>query len=258
MRLNSNKTQKNIQRELNKLQFVQDGIDASSYRVMGIDEADKWGKKRYGLWYRYLKVSKNQYNKINGSYPLYGLRNYHGNGYVDINRGLRNPEASRNIDYVQTNVGNLLRDAVLAPLLGEKVILYRLVDYNFLETYLNAFANDKVKEWCWKKFYFEEGFISTCMNKEFLLSDDKFNGRDVLLEMYVDENASGYYVGPLELEYVLLPKKRLRIFEKPIFDISIKKLIVKVEVLDILTYEHISVNELVDLERENNDMTIWD
>lgn len=199
-----------------KIHFVIN--DKDSYREFSSsEESGEWGKEHYAKWgKKYKRIMKIAEEARGENMCFASVETYCGYCYKGINR----PEhADASARPIYESIGDVLAVSLsMAPRIPEKLIVYRLVEDDFIR---KMFQRNKAGS-----EVYHDGFMSTSLLKDIVNQEEHYAARNNLLQIYVDEGAVGAYVNVVmsraEEEILFLPCY-VRMIEKPYYDEELGK-----------------------------------
>lgn len=166
----------------------------------------KYYKEWADSYKKTMKVAKRAISSWSFSAPV---ESYCGNEYRGINSFLRNETDCETNRYRE--MADILSIVLcLAPRIPENIVVYRLVDDNFIA----EFMEETIKYGMFQ----EKGFMSTSLLENIVNVDEYFASEHNLLKIYVKSGTIGIYVNSVvdrSEEEVLLFPNRILILRKP-------------------------------------------
>lgn len=188
-----------------------------------MQEAEKWGMKYYKDWADAYQNTMRQ-AKSTVKDPLFDatIECYCGYMYKTINNYLRNEIDNENNFYREmTDIMTIVLCS--APRIPENIVLYRLVDNEFVNELIER--NKETKHTPIK----ENGFMSTSLLKDIVYVDESYACYNNLLKIYVESGTMGVYVNAItrrrEEEILLFSGMYLGLANYPYRDESISKMV---------------------------------
>lgn len=213
---------------------IDDVINTKEYREFrSEEEAEAWGKERYGKWAKQykeiFKLTSKYDNKL--LHVVEPADMYLGYKYIEMNGVLREEAAYDSVSKeIAGYIGNLMMAIFSAPVIGEKVILYRLVPKLMVEELV--FHNKKGRP------YVEKGFLSTSMVKE--CCEKHCGSSNYMLKIYVDDETPIHAIFAnairvrSEEELLLPPKMYMRMVKYPYVDEATGKIVYEVRLINMV------------------------
>lgn len=175
-------------------------------------EAEKWGMQYYRKWGKhYLNSMKATKGIIKENGISNSIEYYCGETYRWINQYLRTG-IDNSLSKTYANIADTLTIILcLAPRVSENIIVYRLVNNEFIERLIEA-----NKQGIWVQ---ENGFLSTSLTENIVNNNEYYSSYNNLLKIYVKSNTVGVYVNAVtkrqEEELLLAPNGYLKLLEYP-------------------------------------------
>lgn len=197
------------------------------------EDARRWSEEYYGQWSRaYLERERLvERVKVKVSLCHKPMEKYCGHVYRNINKLLRN-SLDDGCSIWRTQINLIIRDLLEAPRIPSNLVLYRLVNDDFIVELVN---NNNAKNPMPTQ---EKGFMSTSLCKDIVNSGDHYAKYNNLLKIYVDKGTVGAYMnmiaGRTENEILLLPNMYLALAEFPYMDLETGKTIFECKLLSDL------------------------
>lgn len=205
--------------------------DKESYLEFNdFESAEKWGEQIYGDWAKkYTHCMQAAENYIDNSLLTIPVDDYCGYGYKNINKFLRTGEDNNKHFYRElSHILSLTLCA--APRIPCNLILYRLVDDNFINSLI--YHNKPNLQTPIK----EKGFMSTSLLKSITKTNEPYTGRKNLLKIFAQKGTVGIYVNCIasrnEAEILLPPNMYLGLVEYPYKDKESDKIIYECELFN--------------------------
>lgn len=162
-----------------------------------IEEAEQWGHEKYRKWTENYKKIFNMTSQYKGR-PLLHIQDpadmYFGFKYREMNEILRIGKTENFTPDLPFYISNLTMAIFSAPVIGEKIVLYRQVSEKMIQEMISL----NKREDCIP--YEEKGFMSTSMVKS--CCADNCGNHDYMLKMYVDD------IAPIHAIYANLIRTR--------------------------------------------------
>ena len=213
---------------------INDTINTNEYREFeNQEEAELWGKEHFDEWASNHKKMFQLTLKYGN--PLLHLADpadmYFGDKHADINKALRKETAYDSVPRdIVSYTGNLMMTIFSAPVIGEKVVLYKQVPKKMVK---------KLVEYNKKGVpYLEKGFLSTSMVKE--CCANHCGSSEYMLKIYVDDYAPIHAIFAnairvsSEEELLLPPKMYMRMVKYPYVDEVTGKIVYEVRLINMV------------------------
>lgn len=213
---------------------INDTINTNEYREFkSKDEAELWGKENFDEWASNHKKMFQLTLKYGN--PLLHLEDpadmYFGDKHSDINKALRKETAYDSVPRdIVSYTGNLMMTVLSAPVIGERVVLYKQVPKKMVK---------KLVEYNKKGVpYLEKGFLSTSMVKE--CCANHCGSSEYMLKIYVDDYAPIHAIFAnairvsSEEELLLPPKMYMRMVKYPYVDEVTGKIVYEVRLINMV------------------------
>lgn len=193
------------------------------------DEAEEWGMTHYKNWAQsYKDVMKLAKNSVKGSIFTAPVECYCGYTYRQINNYLRNEiDSESNIYREMADILSIVLCS--APRIPDNVILYRLVNDEFINEFIKLNKQEMPTP------IHEKGFMSTSLIKDIVDEEEAYATRKNLLKIYVESDTMGIYVNAItrrsEEEMLLVPNMYLALINYPYRDDDIEKMVFECKLL---------------------------
>lgn len=155
---------------------------ASYHEFTSMKEADEWGKEKYSDWaesYKEIFLITAQYKEGSILHVVDPVDMYLGYEYERINDYLRTGEPADSDYNIRIRISNLIMAISCAPVIGQKIVLYRQVPAKMIEEMIGRNKGTNQLP------YQEKGFMSTSLLKT---SCAKSCGNsEYMLKIYVED-----------------------------------------------------------------------
>ncbi|MGN1141098.1 MAG: ADP-ribosyltransferase [Oliverpabstia sp.] len=197
-------------------------------------EAEIWGQEKYKAWsetYKNIFHMTTQYKEGTPLHVVDPADMYFGFKYHEINEILRTDKTNNYTPDLPFYISNLIMAVFSAPIIGEKIVLYRHVSKKMVQEMV---SRNKDKN-CLP--YEEKGFMSTSMVKACCAKN--CGNHDYILKMYVEDRAPihAIYANLIrqrtEKELLLPPGLYIRMAGYPYHDEETGKTIIEVQLFSM-------------------------
>lgn len=191
-----------------------------------IDEVEAWGKEKYELWEKTYRSTFQTAGLLRKKGDYNPVSEYLGETYQQINNTLRGFADEEN-DAIRFLINDLLIAISSAPIIGEKIVLYRQVSEEVIQEIVSRNKSDDSP-------YQEKGFMSTSMMK--MCCAENCGSEKYMLKMYVEDlnpihAIFANVIDPRDEEELLLrPGLFIRLSGYPYADKETGKIIYEVQV----------------------------
>lgn len=198
-------------------------IDKTLYKSLNSREkAIEWGETHYKDWKEHYSslLSEMEYNHNKSDY-YDAIDSYCGCTYSSINEYLRNNKNDTSKSkFIREYTDILILLLYLSPRIPENIVLYRLVNKEFIKNFLGKSNKGS--------YITELGFVSTSLSSDIVkIVDESYSNYNDLLKIYVEKGNVGLYtsifVEKTEAEMLLPPNARFYLISKPYYDKSLGK-----------------------------------
>lgn len=198
-------------------------IDKTLYKSLNSREkAIEWGETHYKDWKEHYSslLSEMEYNHNKSDY-YDAIDSYCGCTYSPINEYLRNNKNDTSKSkFIREYTDILILLLYLSPRIPENIVLYRLVNKEFIKNFLGKSNKGS--------YITELGFVSTSLSSDIVkIVDESYSNYNDLLKIYVEKGNVGLYtsifVEKTEAEMLLPPNARFYLISKPYYDKSLGK-----------------------------------
>ena len=198
-------------------------IDKTLYKSLNSREkAIEWGETHYKDWKEHYSIllSEMEYNHNKSDY-YDAIDSYCGCTYSSINEYLRNNKNDTSKSkFIREYTDILILLLYLSPRIPEIIVLYRLVNKEFIKNFLGKSNKGS--------YITELGFVSTSLSSDIVkIVDESYSNYNDLLKIYVEKGNVGLYtsifVEKTEAEMLLPPNARFYLISKPYYDKSLGK-----------------------------------
>ena len=198
-------------------------IDKTLYKSLNSREkAIEWGETHYKDWKEHYSSLLSEMNYDHNKSDYYDAIDFYcGYTYRQINEYLRNNKNDTSKSkYIREYTDILILLLYLSPRIPENIVLYRLVNKEFIKNFLGKSNKGS--------YITELGFVSTSLSSDIVkIVDESYSNYNDLLKIYVEKGNVGLYtsifVEKTEAEMLLPPNARFHLISKPHYDKSLKK-----------------------------------
>lgn len=197
------------------------------------EEAERWGHDKYDAWakgYKHIFHMTSQYKESSPLHLCDPSDMYFGYKYREMNQILRFGATDNYTDELPIYISTLAMAIFSAPVIGEKIVLYRQVSESTVRDIISLNKDRGTP-------YPENGFMSTSLTKK--CCADNCGTHQYMLKMYVDNLAPVHaiYANAVryrdEEELLLPPGLYLQLTGYPYIDDETGKTIIEVHLFSM-------------------------